>query len=258
MQPAVGCYNSWANLRNSSCSPLGENLCEIGLLHNVKWLMNKSDLNMRHYHSRTQFTVSNNEQASPKGPDLCFTMPLIIPQQHAVNYYFIFQTEDLYAMAAKAMTKGPLLQTKLNITSIKIRTCISNDIFTQQWNAIPHPCPNPNGSLTQLLLKLVHGWVITPHIEQCIGLLIHNPIRVNLCELTKCFKCLILFLKNIVREIFINFAGVWRWFKMRCDPNSTGDWRKLQNTHTIYTLFYYDRIHVIKRFRYYSLAQKVD
>ena len=25
MQPAVGCYNSWDNLRCSSCSPLGEN-----------------------------------------------------------------------------------------------------------------------------------------------------------------------------------------------------------------------------------------
>ena len=27
IQPAMGCYNSWANLRCSSCSPPGENLC---------------------------------------------------------------------------------------------------------------------------------------------------------------------------------------------------------------------------------------
>ena len=34
IQPAVGRYNSWANLRCSSCSLLGEkNLCEMGLLN---------------------------------------------------------------------------------------------------------------------------------------------------------------------------------------------------------------------------------
>ena len=32
IQPAVGCYNSWANLRCSGCYPLGENYCETGLL----------------------------------------------------------------------------------------------------------------------------------------------------------------------------------------------------------------------------------
>ena len=31
IQPAVGCYNSWANLRSSGCYPLGE-----------KWLWNRS------------------------------------------------------------------------------------------------------------------------------------------------------------------------------------------------------------------------
>ena len=28
IQPAVGCYNSWANLRSSGCYPLGKNDCE--------------------------------------------------------------------------------------------------------------------------------------------------------------------------------------------------------------------------------------
>ena len=32
-QPAVGCYNPWANLRCSGCYPLGEKYCETGLLH---------------------------------------------------------------------------------------------------------------------------------------------------------------------------------------------------------------------------------
>ena len=32
IQPAVCCYNSWANLPCSGCSPLGENCCETGLL----------------------------------------------------------------------------------------------------------------------------------------------------------------------------------------------------------------------------------
>ena len=31
IQPAVGCYNSWANLQCSGCYPLGENYCETGL-----------------------------------------------------------------------------------------------------------------------------------------------------------------------------------------------------------------------------------
>ena len=31
IQPAVGCYDSWANLRCSGCSPLGENCCETGM-----------------------------------------------------------------------------------------------------------------------------------------------------------------------------------------------------------------------------------
>ena len=32
IQSALGCKSPWANLRCSSCSPLGENLCEMGLL----------------------------------------------------------------------------------------------------------------------------------------------------------------------------------------------------------------------------------
>ena len=32
IRPAVGCYNSWANLRCSGCVPLGENYCETGQL----------------------------------------------------------------------------------------------------------------------------------------------------------------------------------------------------------------------------------
>ena len=32
IRPAVGCYNSWANLRCSGCYPLGGNYCETGLL----------------------------------------------------------------------------------------------------------------------------------------------------------------------------------------------------------------------------------
>ena len=36
IQPAVGCYNPWANLQCSSCSPLGgTNGCETGLLNDV-------------------------------------------------------------------------------------------------------------------------------------------------------------------------------------------------------------------------------
>ena len=35
IQPAGGCYNSWANLRCSGCSPLGENCSETGLLVNL-------------------------------------------------------------------------------------------------------------------------------------------------------------------------------------------------------------------------------
>ena len=32
IQPAVGCYKPWANLRCSGCYPLGEKYCETGLL----------------------------------------------------------------------------------------------------------------------------------------------------------------------------------------------------------------------------------
>ena len=35
IQPAFGCYNSWANLRCSDCLPLGENYYETGLLQRV-------------------------------------------------------------------------------------------------------------------------------------------------------------------------------------------------------------------------------
>ena len=38
IQLAVDCYNSWANLRCSGCSPLGENYCEMGLLKAFKWM----------------------------------------------------------------------------------------------------------------------------------------------------------------------------------------------------------------------------
>ena len=32
VQPVVGCYNVWANICCSGCSPLGENRCEKGIL----------------------------------------------------------------------------------------------------------------------------------------------------------------------------------------------------------------------------------
>ena len=32
IQPAVSCYNLWANIRCSGCSPVGENRCETKLL----------------------------------------------------------------------------------------------------------------------------------------------------------------------------------------------------------------------------------
>ena len=46
---------------------------------------------------------------------------------------------------------------------------ISNYIHCFLWEAITHPCPNYNEGLTEPLLKIMNGWVMsTSHWKQCM------------------------------------------------------------------------------------------
>ena len=74
---------------------------------------------------------------------------------------------------------GPLLLIKICQTSIWIRAWISNYIHVKHWAVIICPCPNFDGGLVKLLLKLGHGWVITSHRKQWTWLLIHAQISVD-------------------------------------------------------------------------------
>ena len=58
----------------------------------------------------------------------------------------------------------------------RIKAWISNYIPSFVWDVITHPCPNFNGSLAKLPLKLGHGWVITSHTFIWMSLHIHALI----------------------------------------------------------------------------------
>ena len=60
-------------------------------------------------------------------------------------------------MAARSL----IFWTKINWTSSEFKACISNYIYIKWWIVITHPCPNFNGTLPKLILKLGHGWVMT-------------------------------------------------------------------------------------------------
>ena len=68
---------------------------------------------------------------------------------------------------------------KISLISIMISAWIRNYIHVKEWDVVIHPCPNYNGSLNKLLLKLVYGWVIISNIKTMVWLIIHAIISVN-------------------------------------------------------------------------------
>ena len=66
---------------------------------------------------------------------------------------------------------GHLVLWEISWTSIEIMTWISNHIYVKQWDVLTPPCPNLNGGLVRLPLKLGHGWVIASQRKHWIYLL---------------------------------------------------------------------------------------
>ena len=64
---------------------------------------------------------------------------------------------------------GPIYLQRLTGVKARISNYMQSLVFS--WDVYSHPCPNFNGSLAKLLLKLGHGWVITPIFSHGCGYL---------------------------------------------------------------------------------------
>ena len=84
----------------------------------------------------------------------------------------------MFVVRFHAVSDGPLRALMLQVSTLlsiipggpfywwrlpKMREWISNYNNVFVWDVITPPCPNFNGSLAKLPLKLWHGWVITSH-----------------------------------------------------------------------------------------------
>ena len=73
----------------------------------------------------------------------------------------------------------PSFSTRRVDISIEFRTFIDNYIHIILWDVITHPCRNFSGRSAELLLQLVHGWVIIFHRKLWMQLLMHALTSVS-------------------------------------------------------------------------------
>ena len=85
IQPAVGCSDLWVNIRFSSCSPLGGNNCETGLLAQTSWQLTEGCREIFHkYCCYTNMGVYNKFDSTKAIGTYCWYVK--IPQREYMEH----------------------------------------------------------------------------------------------------------------------------------------------------------------------------
>ena len=185
-------------------------------------------------------TKPGNKAAAPLQP---------APYAH---HRYVLLSQYLFAVEWQGQGNNYCCLSRLALTVIGAWISLNN-IHTFLWDVITHPCPNFNGSLVKLPLKLGHGWVITSHIKLWMLLCIHVLISVKPVKgpLVLKLKVLNSLCHSELQPVHSWHQRAWRaspwWINLR---EVRGQW--LQQYHTVCPMKF-DDVMTWKCFPYYWL-----